>query len=104
MEKGKKCELVNLVEYQSNGIVSSRIHENKSGGITIFAFDQGQRLSEHSAPFDAVVTVLEGSGEIVIDKTPHRLNAGEVVIMPANIPHAVNAVERFKMMLIMIRG
>ncbi|MBF0315428.1 MAG: cupin domain-containing protein [Oligoflexia bacterium] len=104
MEKAKKFELPQVVQYQKGGIVSLRVHENASGGITVFAFDEGQRLSEHSAPFDAVVTVLEGNGEIVIGGTAHALKTGETIIMPANIPHAVNAHEPFKMMLVMIRG
>lgn len=104
MEKAKVFKFEEGITYQENGIVSTRIHENKNGGITIFAFDQGQRLSEHTAPFDAVVTVLENTGEIVIGGTPHLLKAGESIIMPANITHAVNAIQKFKMMLIMIRG
>ncbi len=104
MEKAKVFKFEDGITYQENGIVSTRIHENKNGGITIFAFDQGQRLSEHTAPFDAVVTVLENTGEIVIGGTPHLLKAGESIIMPANITHAVNAIQKFKMMLIMIRG
>ncbi len=104
MEKAKKFTLVEQAQYQSEGIVSLRIHENKAGGITVFAFDKNQRLSEHTAPFDAVVTVLEGKGQIIINGVPHELTEGETIIMPANIPHAVNAIERFKMMLVMIRG
>jgi len=104
MEKGKKFEFGKVVDYQQEGIVSSRVLENKVGGITVFAFDKGQRLSEHSAPFDAVITVLEGQGEIVIGGKSNQLQTGDSIIMPANIPHAVNAIERFKMMLIMIKG
>ena len=104
MEKGKKFEFCNVVDYQQEGIVSARVLENKVGGITVFAFDKGQRLSEHSAPFDAVITVQEGHGEIVIGGKANQLQTGDSIIMPANIPHAVNAIERFKMMLIMIKG
>ena len=104
MEKSKIFRLVEQAQYQKDGIVSLRVHENKAGGITVFAFDKDQRLSEHSAPFDAVVTILEGKGQVLISGIPHELTAGETIIMPANIPHAVNAIERFKMMLIMIRG
>jgi len=104
MEKGKKFEFGKVVDYQQEGIVSSRVLENKVGGITVFAFDKGQRLSEHSAPFDAVITVLEGQGEIVIGGKSNQLQTGDSIIMPANIPHAVNAIERFKMMLTMIKG
>lgn len=104
MEKGKKFNLREQVQYQKDGIVSLRIHENPLGGITVFAFDKGQRLSEHSAPFDAVVTVIEGSGEILIAGKANHLSAGEAIVMPANIPHAVNAIENFKMILTMIKG
>ena len=82
---------------------SLKIVENKAGGITIFAFDQDQRLSEHSAPFDAVVQILEGVGEIVINGEPHQVEEGQLIVMPANIPHAVNAKQPFKMMLTMIK-
>ena len=104
MEKGKKFSIQEQVQYQNNGIVSLKIHENPMGGVTVFAFDKGQRLREHAAPFDAVVTVLEGTGEIFIAGNSHQLNAGESIIMPANIPHAINAIENFKMILIMIKG
>jgi len=104
VDKGIKFNPQTNIEYQENSIVSKRIIENASGGITLFAFDKGQRLSEHTAPFDATIKVLEGVGEILIDKKPHQVNAGEMIVMPAKIPHAVNANDRFKMMLIMIRG
>jgi quercetin dioxygenase-like cupin family protein len=92
------------VEYSTDGIVSKRVIDRPVGNVTLFAFDQGQRLSEHSAPFDAMAQIIEGNAEIVIDKIPYRLTAGETIIMPANITHAVNAVEKFKMVLTMIRG
>lgn len=104
MEKGKKFILKDVTNFQENGIVSSRILENSAGGITLFAFSEGQRLSEHSAPFDATVYLVEGSAEIVIGGVAHELKKGECIIMPANVPHAVNAVKDFKMMLIMIKG
>ncbi|MBL6988236.1 MAG: cupin domain-containing protein [Bacteriovoracaceae bacterium] len=104
MEKAIKFELKEIAKYQDNGIVSTRILETKVGGVTIFAFDKGQRLSEHSAPFDAIVSVLEGNGVVVIDKKENSLTAGESIIMPADIPHAVIANEPFKMMLTMIRN
>lgn len=103
MEKASKTKIKTITKYQKNGIVSNRILESKNGGITVFAFDKGQRLSEHTAPFDATIIVLEGSAEILIDQKPHVLKEGELIIMPANIPHAVNAIEKFKMMLIMVR-
>jgi quercetin dioxygenase-like cupin family protein len=92
------------VEYSTDGIVSKRVLDRIVGNVTLFAFDKGQRLSEHSAPFDAMLQVVEGNGEVVIDKAPYQLGAGETIIMPANIPHAVNAIERFKMVLTMIKG
>ncbi len=92
------------VEYSSEGIVSKRVLDKPAGTITLFAFDKGQRLSTHSAPFDAMVQVVEGSAEIVIDGKPFALTAGGNIIMPAGIPHAVNATEKFKMVLTMIKG
>jgi quercetin dioxygenase-like cupin family protein len=92
------------IEYASNSVVSKRVLEQKTGNITLFSFDKGQKLSEHSAPFDAMVQVVEGQVEITIDKKPYILNEGETIIMPANIPHALLAVEKFKMLLTMIKG
>lgn len=92
------------VDYSAEGIVSKRVLDRSVGNVTLFAFDKGQRLSEHSAPFDAMVQVMEGEGEVIINKIAHQLKAGDVIIMPANIPHAVNATERFKMVLTMIKG
>ncbi|GAB6279740.1 MAG: cupin domain-containing protein [Lentimicrobium sp.] len=92
------------VEYSKEGIVSKVVIDKPSGTITLFAFDSGQRLSEHSAPYDALVQVLEGEAEIIIDKKPFLLKEGDSIIMPAGIPHAVNAPDRFKMLLTMIRG
>jgi quercetin dioxygenase-like cupin family protein len=91
------------VEYSAEGIVSKRVIQKEKGNVTLFAFDKGQKLSEHSAPFDAMVQVLEGKAEILINRLPFELTAGQSIIMPANIPHAVNAVEKFKMLLIMIK-
>ena len=92
------------VEYAPGGIVSKRILEKTTGNISLFAFDKDQRLSEHSAPFDALIHVIEGQARITIGREPHNLGAGEGIIMPANIPHAVYATERFKMLLTMIKG
>ncbi len=92
------------IDYAKDGIVSKRILEKTTGNVSLFAFDKGQRLSEHSAPFDAMVQVLEGQAEITINKEPHHLSTGESIIMPANIPHAVFATEQFKMLLTMIKG
>lgn len=92
------------VNYAEGSIVSRQLTMNPSGNITLFAFDEGQKLSEHTAPFNAVVHIIEGEAEIVIDKKPHLLKTGEMIVMPANISHAVNATKRFKMLLIMIKG
>lgn len=101
--KAKVLSLKDLVAYQEGTIASRMIINRKAGNITLFAFDQGEGLSEHTAPFDAVLTVLDGEAEITIGGSPFRLKEGETLIMPANIPHAVSAVTRFKMMLTMIR-
>ncbi len=103
-KKGEKLVLSKLVEYSGNGIISKRILENTAGNITLFSFDKDQKLSEHSAPFDAFVELLEGSAEITIGGKLNELKAGDSIIMPANISHAVFAKEKFKMLLIMIKG
>ena len=92
------------ISYAENSVVSKRVLEKATGNISLFAFDKGQKLSEHSAPFDAMVQCVEGKVEILIDKKPHVLTEGQTIIMPANIPHALMAVERFKMLLTMIKG
>jgi quercetin dioxygenase-like cupin family protein len=102
--KGKVLSLRDLVGYQDGTIASRMIVSTPAGNITAFAFDAGEGLSEHTAPFDAVLTLLEGKADITIGGTPFHLEEGETIIMPANIPHAVSAVTRFKMMLTMIRG
>jgi quercetin dioxygenase-like cupin family protein len=91
------------VDYSAEGIVSKRVIQKEKGNVTLFAFDKGQRLSEHSAPFDALIQVLEGQAEILINRVPYILVGGQAIIMPANIPHAVNAMEKFKMLLTMIK-
>ncbi len=96
-------KLVELVNYQNGSIVSRTIVNRKAGTITLFAFDQGQSLSEHTTPFDAVAHVLDGEAEIVIAGQPFLVHAGEMIVMPANQPHAVNAPQRFKMLLTMIK-
>jgi len=95
--------LAQMVEYAQDSVVSRTVIDKPAGTITLFAFDKGQKLSEHQAPYDAVVEVLDGSAEILIAQKPYILTAGSMIIMPANIPHAVNAIEKFKMQLIMIR-
>ena len=103
-EPGNKFRFTESADYSTDGIVSKRVLDRPVGNITLFAFDKGQRLSEHSAPFDAMVQVIDGTAEIIINKVPHNLVAGDSIIMPANIPHAVNATEKFKMILTMIKG
>lgn len=103
MPSGQAVELKGLVEYQPGAIVSREIAKTKGGTATLFAFDAGQGLSEHTAPFDAIVTVLEGTAEVSVGGKPTGPSAGQAVLMPANVPHAVRAVERFKMLLLMLR-
>jgi quercetin dioxygenase-like cupin family protein len=93
-----------LIDYQKAAIVSREIVKQKTGSVTVFAFDAGQGLSEHTAPFDALVQVLDGEAEITIAGKRHRVKAGELILMPAGQPHALKAVQRFKMMLVMIRS
>ena len=100
---GKVFRLKDLIAYQDGTIASRMIIMQKSGSITLFSFDQDEGLSEHTAPFDAVVTVLEGECEVSVDGVVSQMNEGETIIFPANIPHAVRAITRFKMMLTMIR-
>jgi quercetin dioxygenase-like cupin family protein len=92
------------VAYAKDSVVSKTMVKQKAGTITLFAFDQGQELSEHTAPFDALVQVLDGEADIIIGGTPHRVKEGQLILMPANIPHAVKAVASFKMMLTMLRA
>ena len=97
-------KLVALADYQAGAIVSRQVTKAEAGNVTLFAFDQGQELSEHTAPFDALVHVLDGKVEVKISGKLHLLKAGDAIIMPANEPHAVRAVERFKMLLTMIKA
>jgi len=96
--------LVNLIEYQDDTVVSRTLIDKKSGTVTLFAFGENQGLSEHTTTFDAMVFVIDGAVEITIGKNKHRLGQGETIIMPADIPHALNAIEKFKMLLIMIKS
>ncbi len=100
----QSMKLADLVEYQEGSVVSRTIIEKKSGTLTLFAFDQGQGLSEHTAPFDALVYLLEGEGEVTISGQAVSLREGEMVIMPADKPHSLKATRRFKMILVMIRS
>lgn len=96
--------LTDLVTYQEGAIVSKEVMKKGTGTVTLFAFDRGQGLSEHTAPFDAMVCILDGMAEIIIADQSHEVRAGEMIIMPADKPHALKANERFKMMLVMIRS
>lgn len=100
----KNLRLVDLINYQKDSIVSKTIIDKKTGTVTLFAFDEGQGLSEHTAPFDALVYTLDGEAEIYISGKPFYLKEGEMIIMPANQPHSLKAIKKFKMILIMIRS
>jgi quercetin dioxygenase-like cupin family protein len=103
--KGKPLNLKTLVDYSDGAVVSRTLLKKETGNITLFSFDKGQGLSEHTSPFDAVVEVVEGEGTFIISGEPQTVKAGEMMIMPANIPHDVQAAEApFKMLLIMIRS
>jgi len=106
MEKfvGQVAKLSDLVDYQDGSIVSKEIIKGNTGNVTLFAFDKGQGLSEHTAPFDALVYIMDGEAEIVISGKPFNPKVGDVLIMPANEPHSLKAVNRFKMMLVMIKS
>jgi quercetin dioxygenase-like cupin family protein len=96
--------LAGLVDYSTDSIVSKTILDKPAGTITLFAFDKGQKLSEHTAPYDAVVQIVDGEALLMIGGRKIPVSAGQVIIMPANVPHAVMAQEKFKMLLIMIRA
>ena len=96
--------LAELVQYQEGAVVSRTLVKNEAGSVTAFAFAAGQGLSEHTAPFDALVQVLDGAAEVTISGQRHRVAAGEMILMPAHEPHALQARERFKMLLTMLRG
>ncbi|MBF0407582.1 MAG: cupin domain-containing protein [Candidatus Riflebacteria bacterium] len=96
--------LVEYVKYSPGSIVSRTLFNTDKGNLTLFAFDKGQNLSEHTAPFNAYIQVLDGESEILIDRKPHKVKTGEMILMPANIPHAVKAISKFKMLLTMIKS
>lgn len=109
MEKSKKppvgaTKMVDLIDYQEDSVVSRTLIDKKSGTVTLFAFGEKQGLSEHTAPYDALVLILDGEAEITIVGKMHCLQEGEMIIMPANRPHALRAVKKFKMMLIMVKA
>jgi quercetin dioxygenase-like cupin family protein len=102
--KAKPFNINDLIEYQKNSVVSREIIKKETGTVTIFAFDKDEGLSEHTAPFDAMVQIVDGTAEIIINNTNNIVQKGEMIIMPGNVPHALNAIERFKMVLTMIRS
>ena len=99
----RALELTGLVDYQPDSVVSRTVIDKSAGTVTLFAFDQDQGLSEHTAPFDALVQVIEGEAAIIIDGQSHKVKAGQMIIMPANVPHSVKAVQPFKMLLILVK-
>ena len=107
MKKGfESAKIYNInesIDLSKDGIVSKQLINNAGGNITFFAFDKGQELSEHTAPFDAIVQVIEGVAEVFVDGERNELVAGDFIIMPANVPHALNAKEAFKMCLTMLK-
>lgn len=98
------AEAAELANYQDGAVVSREIVKRPAGSVTLFAFDEGQGLSEHTAPYAALAHLLEGEAEITISGQPHRLQGGEMILMPAGQPHALKAITRFKMLLTMIRA
>jgi quercetin dioxygenase-like cupin family protein len=100
---GRAIDLGGIAEYQAHSVVSREIIRKPSGTVSVFAFDEGEGLSEHTAPFDALVFTLEGKAEVFIDGKPHLTEAGQMIIMPADHPHALKAVTRFKMLLVLVK-
>jgi len=100
----QSIKLIDLVDYQEGSVVSRTIVDKKTGTLTLFAFGEGQGLSEHTAPFDALVYLLDGKAEITISGKTFYLKEGELIIMPANEPHALKAIKKFKMLLVMIKS
>ena len=101
-KKGVVLNLASLVEYSEGGVISKQLIKSPAGNVTLFSFDKGEGLSEHRAPFDAIVQVLEGVVDIVLDGKTFTLKTGESIVFPANAPHALTAVEKFKMLLTMM--
>ena len=102
--KGRVLKTIELVDYQKDAVVSRTIINKTTGTITLFAFDEGQGLSEHTAPFDALVQILDGEAEITISGKKNYLKVNEMIIMPVNEPHALKAIKRFKMLLTMVKS
>jgi quercetin dioxygenase-like cupin family protein len=103
-EKGKVFNVSSMVDYADGGVVSKELIHSDSGSVTMFSFDAGQRLSEHSAPYDAVVQVVDGEMELSVDGTPHVVKSGELFVIPNGARHSVYAKRRFKMIITMVRG
>lgn len=103
-ETAKVYDFTDTIDYQAGAVVSRQIMKSEKGNVSLFAFDAGQGLSEHTAPFDALVQLVEGKAVVIIGGTEHELTAGQSIIMPANVPHALQAVLPFKMILTMIRA
>jgi quercetin dioxygenase-like cupin family protein len=103
-EKSVKFGPAASIEYSPNGIISRQIIRNSAGNVTLFSFDEGQSLSEHTASFDEIIQVLEGEASVIIDGKENILTSGEAIIMPANVPHALKAVRKFKMILTTVKG
>lgn len=103
-EKSKIFRFADMVAYNEAAVVSMHALKKDTGNVSLFSFDKGEGLSEHSAPFDALVQIIDGHAEIIIDKVPFNLYKGDSIIMPANIPHALKAIEQFKMILTMIKN
>ncbi len=104
VEKAQAMNMNSLAEYQEGSIVSRTLIDKKAGTVTFFAFDEGQGLSEHVASFDALISVLDGEAEVAISEKNYRIKEGEMIILPANKPHALKAIKKFKMMLVMIKA
>ncbi|MCJ7433935.1 MAG: cupin domain-containing protein [Anaerolineales bacterium] len=102
--KSEILQMAELVTYQAGAVVSRQITKAEAGNVTLFAFDKEQGLSEHTAPYDALVHILEGEAEVTLSGQPFQLKAGDAIIMPANEPHALKAIQKFKMLLTMIRA
>lgn len=104
MNLNESNKISDLIEYQKDSVVSKTLIKKEKGTITIFAFDKEQGLSEHTAPFDALVQVIDGKADILLNGKSNIVSKGEMIIMPANVPHALKAIEKFKMMLVMIKA
>jgi quercetin dioxygenase-like cupin family protein len=102
--KAKVIKLASFIEYSNNSVVSKTLVDKKAGTMTLFSFDAGQGLSEHTAPYDAVVQITDGEAEIIIGGVTSHLTAGQIIIMPANVSHELKAIKKFKMLLTMIRA